>query len=407
MSINIIENESADKRKIRYTLEWGRGKGQRKATGLFTYKKPKTEEEKTHNFQVQKLLSVKKSQLTIEQQGRTVPGYIPEHKLEKNFFTFVDAFHEKHKRKVLNNTLGAAVGKFKEFVGTGFISPEQITESYCSDFRDYLVKELNGETPKDYFGGFKRILKTAAKEGYFNKINPAADVQAKFGKSLPDKEWLETEELLQLLKAPCSNKEVRDAFIFSCYTGLRNCDIRPLDYSGFKGERLTTRIIQSKTGKPIVVTLHPIAKAILDDRRSLIKKDEETQKLFGLPTEDGANKILKSWVRSAEIDKKITWHCARKTFSVLLQDEGVDIKTVSLLLGHSSIKYAADDYARARPKDQMATIMKLPSAVSTLNKPKLGGNINSRSQELEYIKELRELGFTNQEIKARLQMLPE
>ena len=36
--------------------------------------------------------------------------------------------------------------------------------------------------------------------------------------------------------------------------------------------------------------------------------------------------------------KRITWHCSRHSFAVNLLNSGTDIKTVSSLLGHASIK---------------------------------------------------------------------
>ena len=38
------------------------------------------------------------------------------------------------------------------------------------------------------------------------------------------------------------------------------------------------------------------------------------------------------------ITKHITWHCARHSFAVNLLNAGANIKTVSALLGHASIK---------------------------------------------------------------------
>ncbi|WP_369809544.1 tyrosine-type recombinase/integrase [uncultured Duncaniella sp.] len=47
---------------------------------------------------------------------------------------------------------------------------------------------------------------------------------------------------------------------------------------------------------------------------------------------------LRKWVKAAGIRKKITWHCARHSFAVNVLTKGANIKTVSSLLGHTSIK---------------------------------------------------------------------
>lgn len=83
--------------------------------------------------------------------------------------------------------------------------------------------------------------------------------------------------------------------------------------------------------------------------------------VFDLPTANGANKALGEWTKAAGIEKKFTWSCARLSFPILLQDENVDLATVAYLLGHTTTKQVSKAYKRHRPKDQVATISKLPS----------------------------------------------
>jgi len=62
----------------------------------------------------------------------------------------------------------------------------------------------------------------------------------------------------------------------------------------------------------------------------------------------------------AGIEKHITWHCARLSLSILLQDANADAATVALLLGHTSSKYVNESYKRYRPEDQNDVIRNLP-----------------------------------------------
>jgi integrase len=231
-----------------------------------------------------------------------------------------------------------------------------ITENLCVRFRQYLLDHFTGDTPANYYARFKRALKAATKEGYYRN-NPTEEVKAKSNPSIRLKENLEVEEYIMLLKTPCLNEEVREAFIFCCYTGLRHVDVKMLGWIDINGEKLTTRIIQQKTGKPVILTLHPIAKAILEKRKNV---DGIIGKVFSLPTHDGCNKILKQWIKNAGIKKHITWHCARLSFSILLQDKNVDAATVALLLGQTTSKFVHSTYKRHRPKDQTSSINHLP-----------------------------------------------
>jgi len=217
----------------------------------------------------------------------------------------------------------------------------------------------------NYFSEFKRMIKAATKQGYF-RINPAEDVKAKTGKNRRLKEHLEVEEYLRLLKTPCLNEEVREAFILCCYTGLCWVDVKQLQWGDLGKDTLKTRLIQAKTGLPVEITMHPIAKAILD-KRQVRTENKNAGIIFKLPTADGANKILKGWISCAKIEKQITWSVARLSFSILLQDERVDTATVALLQGHSTTKYVNNTYKRHRPKDQTAIIAKLPSPDKVLS----------------------------------------
>lgn len=79
------------------------------------------------------------------------------------------------------------------------------------------------------------------------------------------------DEYLNLLNTPCLNEEVKAAFIFCCYTGLRWVDVKKLEWKDIRGNVLTTWIIQAKTGQPITLTLHPIAKDIIEKQKAKLE----------------------------------------------------------------------------------------------------------------------------------------
>lgn len=165
-----------------------------------------------------------------------------------------------------------------------------------------------------------------------------------------------------LLRTPWTNEEVSEAFIFCCYTGLRWVDVKALCWADMKGNTLVTRIVQKKTGRPVTLTLHPIAKAILEKRKGRLPHQfNEKQRVFNLPTADGANKVLGEWVKTAGIQKHITWSCARLSYSILLQDKNVDTATVAYLLGHTTSKQVEKTYKRHRPKNQAESVACLPA----------------------------------------------
>ena len=113
-----------------------------------------------------------------------------------------------------NRHLEGSLEKFRLFIGKSRILSLEITENLCTRFRTYLLDRLNGKSPSDYFGAFKRVIKSATKEGYF-RINPAEDLKRKTNPCKKIKEFLEADEYIKLVQTPIINTEIRDAFIYS------------------------------------------------------------------------------------------------------------------------------------------------------------------------------------------------
>jgi integrase len=359
MGINVIEKKSRGEgqQRIFYTLAWGRNIGQRAATGIFTYVKPKDQIQKNHNKEALAILELKKSQMVLDQQT-IAAGYIPKHKYKTNFLDYYQDFVNNN-RQNNNRHLPNSLDHFKAFLNKNFLSPNDLTENLCQRFQKYLLVKFNGDTPANYYSRFKRVVKAATKEGYF-RINPAEEVPAKSNKNYKRKDHLEVEEYLAVLKTPCLNNEVREAFIMCCYTGLRWCDVKPLEWKHFKTNQLIFLINQEKTQVEHRIELHEVAKGILERRYRKFHTLPPQGKVFKLPSQDMALRTLDAWCKDAGIEKHITWHSARLSFSILLQDARVDDATVALLLGHTSTEYVHKTYKRYRPKSQAEVIAKLP-----------------------------------------------
>jgi integrase/recombinase XerD len=353
MAIVITHRKSADATKTWHQLEWGKGPGQRIATGIFTYTNPKNAVEKNHNKEALTILEFKKSQMILSNQS-TGSGYIPSHKLKSNFLDFYQDYVKQNFRAGSRH-LPASFTQFKNYLNAGFISASDITSETCENFRSYLLKKYNGETPANYFREFKRVIKSGKKNGYFVN-NPAEDIQSKENPNRKRKEVLEAEEWTKLLRTPCLNHEIKRAFITSMYVGLRWCDIKTLKWENIKSE--TVALIQNKTKVIVEVPLHPIVKELLGSKKEGL--------IFNLPTSDGANKLLKDWCKSAGIEKHITWHCARLSFSVLLQDESVNTATVAGMLGHTTTRQVEQTYQRYRVHVGKKAIDKLPTNSPTM-----------------------------------------
>jgi site-specific recombinase XerD len=61
--------------------------------------------------------------------------------------------------------------------------------------------------------------------------------------------------------------------------------------------------------------------------------------VFKLKTYESTARLLKEWVKASGVTKNVTWHSARHSVATNLLINGVDLKTVSSILTHSTIKH--------------------------------------------------------------------
>jgi len=135
--------------------------------------------------------------------------------------------------------------------------------------------------------------------------------------------------------------QVRDIFIFCCYTGLSYVDVQKLKTNeiaiGDDGKRwlFTSR---HKTNTPVHLPLLPIAASILEKYRDHPVCVNRSL-LLPVFTNQRMNGYLKEIADLCGISKWLTFHMARHTFATTITlSNGVPIETVSKMLGHSNIK---------------------------------------------------------------------
>lgn len=265
--------------------------------------------------------------------------------------TFLDEYTKLNKKNV-RATINHFLDFLKEKNLSEMIFCNELDQILCEQYLQYLEEKFNGETVETYFRLFKRVVKAAYKNGFIFK-DVCQDVVCKKG-TPAKKDILTFDEIALLAKADCPNKEVKRAFLFSCYTGLRWVDVNALKWKNIDADgRL--KMIQAKTKYPIDNKLHDIALKLLGTRGNL------NDFVFHLPSHAGANKDLKKWCFGAGIHQKnITWHCARHSFGTNIIFYGeTDVNTASKLLGHKSLIYT-QRYVHEVESLKQDAIKKLP-----------------------------------------------
>lgn len=179
------------------------------------------------------------------------------------------------------------------------------------------------------------IFSSAVQEGLI-AVNPIKTVseRERIHKPFVCKEYLTVDEVMRVAAVKASNNQVRLAFLFACLTGLRVSDLRHLRWSDITQVNGHPVVIleQHKTKRLVVVPICKTAQTFLPD---MVPGDEH---VFHLPRKTWLRNALKRILRAAGIDKHITFHSSRHTFGTLATAACRDLKVVSSMLGHQSIR---------------------------------------------------------------------
>ncbi|RZK60720.1 MAG: site-specific integrase [Pedobacter sp.] len=155
---------------------------------------------------------------------------------------------------------------------------------------------------------------------------------------------LSEDELSLLYQKEISNAricQVRDVFLFCCYTGLSFIDVQKLSRSdiqkGMDG-RQWIFIKREKTAVASHVPLLPIALGI-KEKYSEHADCMVNERVLPVSSNQKMNAYLKEVANLCGIEKLLTFHIARHTFATTVTlGQGVPIESVSKMLGHTDIR---------------------------------------------------------------------
>lgn len=335
---------------------------------LYLWQAPRTPMERQNNketLELAKKIRFERGQQLLED----VEGYRLKKNRDINFLDYFQSYIDKYTKKDYR-MVEVALHRFKDFLNDTSeynkfakkIKPEQITKDMVEAYTEYLQSRSVGEGARSIYARFKKVIKYAIEHDVMVK-NPCMSVVIKVDEQQLKKDVLSLEEIQLLIKTHYENENpnIRRAFIFCLYSGLRFCDVKDLTFANVDYSNKLLKFEQNKTkghsaSSGVVIPLN-------DDLLRLIGNpntpNDREENVFKLPTYESCSKSLKRWVKRSGINKKISWHCARHSFAVNILNNGANIKTVASLLGHSGLKHT-EKYTRAIDSLKQEAINSLP-----------------------------------------------
>ena len=292
--------------------------------------------DKLHNREVTNLAEIIRAKRELEIQS-SANGIIPPSKKKQSFTAFLEKLGSSKNRKETQANYRNVVQHLRTYV-KGELYFAELDKTVIEGFKDYLLEHFSQNSAWKYLSIVKSGLSKAIRDGMIN-TNPAYDVRIKLVDSLP--KFLTFEEVQSLSNTQCANKNVKNAFLFSCFSGLRYSDVVKLRWDDISGGCVTFR--QQKTKQSERLYLSRQALRILEGQKTLGGEGEtvdhqHSDLVFPLPRQSSVDKALKRWAMRAGLNKSISFHRARHTFATLSLSYGIDIYTVSKLLGHRHLE---------------------------------------------------------------------
>ncbi|WP_317132453.1 site-specific integrase [Mucilaginibacter metallidurans] len=223
------------------------------------------------------------------------------------------------------------------------IEISQLNHAFITGFEFYLKAEckISGVSAAKYIKHLKKIVNHCIANNWL-KQNPF--INFKSSAKAKERTYLTQQELDAITNKKFVVErlvQVRDVFVFCCYTGLSYADVKKLRRNeigiGMDGDKwiFTSR---QKTDTSSRIPLLPVALTILN-RYQDHPQCENKGLLLPVLSNQKMNAYLKEIADLSDVVKHLTFHLARHTFATTVTlSNNVPIETVSKMLGHTNIK---------------------------------------------------------------------
>lgn len=229
------------------------------------------------------------------------------------------------------------------------INLKEVNHVFVKDYETYLrtVRNCNNNSTVKYLKNLGKIVREALNRDWI-QVDPFRNI--KYHLEEVDKPFLSQGELQKIMTRDFEIMriaQVRDVFVFCCFTGLAFIDVKTLTakdlVQGVDG-KLWIRKQRNKSKQWAHIPLLPDARLIIDQYRS----NPQCQRkgvLLPVITNQKMNAYLKEIADLCGIQKNLTTHCARHTFATTVTlANNISMESVSKMLGHSNLtmtmKYA-------------------------------------------------------------------
>ena len=230
-------------------------------------------------------------------------------------------YYSDHKLKTgqsnsFSNQIDKAIKQLVKYKGDK-VMLKDVDKAFCLGFIDFLnsLRRADGKplakvTTAGYFRCLNCALNMAVKEEVI-PFNPCSKIERDSKIKVPEstREFLTVDEIKKLIATDCVNEAVKNAYLFSCFCGLRHSDIQALTWGDIlkDGEQYRAKIVMKKTQRTLYLPISDEAMKWMPERGG----KSDTDKVFDLPYYTYLSIVVRTWAKEAGITKAVTFHLAR------------------------------------------------------------------------------------------------
>ena len=337
----------------------------------------------TKVYEVRRQLLEKDEIITAEALKNTLKGTNEKSKMVLEIFqqhndqmkSLVDKDYSPTTLKRYKTSLGHTKSFIEWKYGVSDIDLKKLNYEFVTQYEFWFktIRNCNHNTTIKYIANFRKIVNACVRSGWIEK-DPFTGFKMTKKEVIP--EFLTEDEMTKISEKKFSSariSQVRDIFLFCCYTGLAFADVKKLKTSeigiGIDGSKWIFTYRQ-KTDTLSKIPLLPFALELLSkykDHPVCLNRD----RVLPVLSNQKYNEYLKEIAEVCEINKNLTTHMARHTFATTVTlANGVPMESVSKMLGHKNLR-TTQHYAKVLDKKISEDMNALKDKMQSGNKKQL------------------------------------
>lgn len=223
----------------------------------------------------------------------------------------------------------------------------EINRDFYKKFVDNLLSKMSINSARLMAVLLKARLHDAYIDGMIASMPDLYGITPK--KESTNIDFLTLDEL-KTMASTDAPEDIKNPFLFCCFTGLRFSDVKALRWENIENGVIILRM--KKTKEIVRVPLSDNAKRFLPETK-------EKGLVFQIGPLNTLTRGLKVWAKEAGVNKNLHFHVSRHTFGTLALEHGAAIYTVSKLLGHRNVE-TTQIYAKVLDEGRKKAVDAIP-----------------------------------------------